>query len=107
MEACHYFYDPTEAKPEFVVHFEGADEAHTKRAQKVIAHLETLEPDELLEESVLFFKWLVLHRLSPEFQPYTEALLGFSFCVLQMKLLTLTLVGFSGEVVLQVWVTKS
>ena len=39
VEACHYFYDPTEAKPEFVVHFEGADEAHTKRAQKVIAHL--------------------------------------------------------------------
>ena len=77
MQACHHFYDPTEAEPQFVVCFEGADEAHTKRAEKVIAHLKSLDVDVLAEQSVLFFKWIVLHRLSPEFQPYTEALLGF------------------------------
>ena len=77
MQACHHFYDPTEAEPQFVVCFEGGDEAHTKHAEKVIAHLESLDVDVLAEQSVLFFKWIVLHRLSPEFQPYTEALLGF------------------------------
>ena len=77
MQACHHFYDPTEAEPQFVVYFEGADEAHKQRAEKVIAHLKSLDVDVLAEQSVLFFKWIVLHRLSPEFQPYTEALLGF------------------------------
>ena len=78
MQACHHFYDPTEAEPQFVVCFEQDERhEHKKRAGKVIAHLKSLDVDVLAEQSVLFFKWIVLHRLSPEFQPYTGALLGF------------------------------
>ena len=78
MQACRSFYDPTEANPQFIVYFD-QDEKHgqRERAVKVIAHLKTLDPEALAQESVLFFKWIVLHRLSSEFQPYTEALLDF------------------------------
>ena len=78
MEACNYFYDPTESNAQFVLYFDqDGPQEHKAHAAKVIAHLETLPQEELNEQSVLFFKWIVLHRLSPEFQPYAAALLSF------------------------------
>ena len=78
MEACHAFYDPTEANAQFIIHFDqDVKQEQRQRAAKVIAHLETLDAEALAQESVQFFKWVVLHRLSPEQQPYTEALLEF------------------------------
>ena len=64
MEACRYIYDPTRESEHFVVCFDQDErKLQGERSQKVIAHLETLGQDDLNEESVLFFKWVVLHHL--------------------------------------------
>ena len=79
MQACRYIYNPLESEEfTFIVCFDqDAEPEQEQRAAKVIAHLESLEADALADESVKFFKWLVLHRLSLEHQHYGQALLGF------------------------------
>ena len=80
MQACRYVYDPTTTprdNDKIVVYFDhDVKRLQTERARKVIAHLETLQQDDLNEESVLFFKWVVLHHLSSN-QIYAQALLNF------------------------------
>ena len=77
MEACRYIYDPTRESEHFVVCFDQDErKLQGERSQKVIAHLETLGQDDLNEESVLFFKWVVLHHLSCN-QFYAQDLLEF------------------------------
>ena len=78
MEACSYFYDPTDENAEFILYFDqDAKQDQSERAEKVIAHLESLDIEALKEESVQFFKWLVMHRLSLEHEHYCQLLLDF------------------------------
>ena len=78
MESCAYFYDPTDPDAKFILYF-GQDAKHeqSKRAAKVIAHLESLDHEDLAEESIQFFKWLVQHHLSLEHQHYCQSLLDY------------------------------
>ena len=78
MEACNYFYDPTDENARFIVYFDqDANQVQGERAEKVIAHLQSLNDEALKEESVQFFKWLVMHRLSLEHKHYCELLLDY------------------------------
>eukprot|EP01047_Picozoa_sp_COSAG01_P033355 COSAG01_NODE_2448_length_7682_cov_10.409600_13_plen_151_part_00 len=72
MQVCRYVYDPTE-RTKFVVSFE--TDYQVLRAERVIAHLRTLSNDDLHEEAIQFFKWLILHHVA-DFK-YAEALLAF------------------------------
>ena len=75
MEACSYFYDPTNENAEFILYFDQDKKQHqSDRAEKVIAHLESLDDEALKEESVQFFKWIVMHRLSLEHKHYCQLL---------------------------------
>ena len=77
MEACRYVYDPTH-QSKFVVYFDqDAKQPQQLRAQRAIEHLRTLGESEQREESIKFFKWLVLHPLSPLNQVYAAELLAF------------------------------
>ena len=81
IETCRYVYDPTTVPRDssaFVVYFEqDARAEQLLRADRVIEHFESLQTTELKEESALFFKWLVMHRLSLEHKHYCELLLDF------------------------------
>ena len=78
MEACHAFYDPTEANAQFIIHFDQDEKQEQRqRAAKVIAHLETLDAEALAQESVQFFKWVVLHHLGGCNRFYAQDLLEF------------------------------
>ena len=56
MEACSYFYDPTNPKAKFVVYFDQDGKQHQHdRAQHVIQHLDTLGKEDLASESVTSF----------------------------------------------------
>ena len=78
MESCAYFYDPTDPDAEFILYFDqDAKHEQSKRAAKVIAHLEPLSHEDLVEESIQFFKWLVQHHLSLEHQHYCQSLLDY------------------------------
>ena len=88
MESCNYFYDPTDDNAQFILYFDqdGKQEL-SDRAAKVIAHLTQLDEEALKEESVEFFKWLVVHNLSLEHERYSQLLLDFfhSKGLLKMK----------------------
>lgn len=77
MQACRYIYNPLESEEfTFIVCFDqDAEPEQEQRAAKVIAHLESLEADALADESVKFFKWLVLYRLSECNTLYAQLLL--------------------------------
>ena len=79
MESTDCFYDPTDENTEFILYFDQDEKQELgDRAGKVIAHLESLVDDEALnEESCQFFKWLVIHRPSLEYQHYCRMLLDF------------------------------
>ena len=78
MESCAYFYDPTDPDAKFILYFDqNAKQEQSKRAAKVVAHLESLSHGDLAEESIQFFKWLVQHRLSHEHQQYSQTLLNY------------------------------
>ena len=78
MESCAYFYDPTDPDAMFILYFDqNVNEEQQKRAAKVIVHLESLDHEDLVEESIQFFKWLVQHRLSLEHQHYCQSLLDY------------------------------
>ena len=47
------------------------------RSERVIAHLEQLEPELLLEESIRFFKWVVLYITTDSNLLYAERLLDY------------------------------
>ena len=78
MESCAYFYDPTDPDALFILYFDqNVNEEQQKRAAKVIVHLESLDHEDLVEESIQFFKWLVQHHLSLEHQHYCQSLLDY------------------------------
>ena len=75
---CDYFYDPTDEHSQFILYFDqDAKEELTDRAAKVIAYLESLDDEALKEQSVQFFKWLVMHHLSLEHKHYSQLLLNY------------------------------
>ena len=81
IEACRYVYDPTTEprdQTKFIIYFdENERKIQEKRAQRVIAYLDSLAEDVLKEESALFFKWLVMHHLSICNRHYAHALLQY------------------------------
>ena len=80
MEACPYVYNPAatdeEIKEPFVVSFEN-DGEQERRAQRAIAHLLSVDRDQLIDESIQFFKWIVLYHTSECNLKYAERLLEF------------------------------
>ena len=78
MESCAYFYDPTDPDAKFILYFDqDAAQEQSERSTKVIAHLESLGHEALVEESIQFFRWLVQHHLSLEHQHYCQPLLDY------------------------------
>ena len=78
MESCDYFYDPTDPDAKFILYFDqDAAQEQSERSTKVIAHLESLGHEALVEESIQFFRWLVQHHLSLEHQHYCQPLLDY------------------------------
>ena len=75
---CPRVYDPI-GTGRFIVYFDDGMNvtAQETRAGRVVAHLQSLDEDELEEQSILFFKWLVLYPLSSDNQIYAAALLAF------------------------------
>ena len=63
----------------FTVYFEPAEERgeQERNAKRVIAHLGSLSRPELVEQSIQFYKWLVLYRISTGNLLYAERLLAY------------------------------
>ena len=78
MESCAYFYDPTDPDAKFILYFDqDPTQEQSERAAKVIAHLKSLDHEDLASESIQFFRWLVQHHLSLEHQHYSQTLLDY------------------------------
>ena len=75
---CPYVYNPIESTS-FTVHFDTVDgvSEQNQRAERVITHLSALEHEALLEESIRFFKWVVLYHTTECNLLYAERLLEF------------------------------
>ena len=76
---CGYVYDPLDEHTAFTVHFEPS-EGHLEqreRASCVIAHLQKLSQEQLIEESIRFFKWIVMYDTTDANLVYAEQLLDF------------------------------
>ena len=78
MESCNYFYDPTNPNAEFIVYFDqDVNVELSKKAAKVISHLETLDDEALNEESVQFFRGgRAFYRLVTTGNRFTRGLMG-------------------------------
>jgi hypothetical protein len=78
MESCFYVYDPTDKQAKFVVYFDqDSKQMQHDHAQRVIVHLNTLSKDSLAQESIEFFKWIVLHKLGCDSTHYAQLLLDY------------------------------
>ena len=79
LTCCEYVYDPLNKHTPFTVHFEPTEgqAEQQKRASDVIAHLEGLSQEQLIEESVRFFKWIVLYHTTDSNLSYAERLLNY------------------------------
>ena len=75
---CPYVYNPIESTS-FTVHFDTVDgvSEQNQRAERVITHLSALDHEALLEESIRFFKWVVLYHTTECNLLYAERLLEF------------------------------
>ena len=75
---CPYVYNPIESTS-FTVHFDTVDGVgeQNQRAERVITHLSALDHEALLEESIRFFKWVVLYHTTECNLLYAERLLEF------------------------------
>ena len=73
---CAHIYNPLETS-RFVINFELDYTEQNQRADDVIAHLETLSTDDLIEESIKYFKWIVLHHICHSNLRYAERLLAY------------------------------
>ena len=69
-------YHPVEASPMFVVNFD-LPCTQCERATRVIDFLRTLEQDALIEESIKFFKWIVMFHIPYCHLKYATQLLEF------------------------------
>ena len=78
MTCCPYVYSPVDQIP-FTVYFEPreGEKEQTRFANRTIEHLKTLDNDDLVEQSILFFKWIVLYDISECNLLYAEMVLDF------------------------------
>ena len=58
-ERSNDIYNPLETS-KFIVNFELDFREQTLRAERVITHLSTLDQEALIDESIKFFKWIIL-----------------------------------------------
>ena len=76
---CKYVYDPVDKHTPFSVHFDTSEgkAEQGQRAKRVIAHLSRLSEEQLIEESICFFKWVVLYHTTDANLLYAEQLLDY------------------------------
>ena len=75
---CRYIYNPTPEPMRFTIHYDNeATGEQERRAAAVIAHLEQLKPEELVQESHHFYMWIVLYHISWINILYAETLLDY------------------------------
>jgi hypothetical protein len=81
MQVCTYVYNPVATKEEreqpFIVDFEQDLTEQTQRAKQVIAYLDTLDEAQIGEQSIQFFKWIVLYHTSEYNLHYAETMLTY------------------------------
>ena len=82
LSTCKYIYDPTTTPRDcakFFIHFDKDKcmEAQKQRSNRVVNHLRLLNSKQLQDESAQFFKWLILHNLSPCNREYARNVLAF------------------------------
>jgi len=79
LQATHprSIYNPLPEPMKFIVTFDGDTTEEQARATRVIAHLDTLSTELLVEESITFFKWLILYPVTDCHQCYASVLLGY------------------------------
>ena len=69
-------FNPLETS-QFIINFELDSTEQQDRAGRVIAHLKTLDETALVEESIKFFKWIILCHISLSNLKYAKLLLQF------------------------------
>ena len=76
---CNNVYDPLNDHIGFTVHFEPSEghKEQRERASRVIAYLQKLSQEQLIEESIRFFKWIVMYHTTDANLVYAEQLLDF------------------------------
>jgi len=75
-ERSNDIYNPLETS-KFIVNFELDFREQTLRAERVIAHLYTVDQEALVDESIKFFKWIILFDIALCNKRYAELLLRF------------------------------
>eukprot|EP01048_Picozoa_sp_COSAG05_P009874 COSAG05_NODE_836_length_7054_cov_22.255212_4_plen_154_part_00 len=76
VERAQEIYNPIEPS-KFIINFDLHWTEQEDRAARVIAHLKTLDHAALVEESVQFFKWIILNHITLCNLKYAELLLKF------------------------------
>ena len=67
---CKTIYNPINEPMRFKVYFDESEafgyarQEQCERARRVISHLESLDENDIVEESIRFFKWIVLYPTS-------------------------------------------
>ena len=75
---CRYIYNPTPDSMKFTIHYDSeATGEQERRAQAAIEYLEQLSTEDLVKDSHLFFKWVVLYHISWINIMYAERLLQY------------------------------
>lgn len=69
-------YNPIE-RSKFIINFDLNWSEQEDRASRVIAHLHTLDQAALVEESIKFFKWIILYHVTLSNLKYAKLLLKF------------------------------
>ena len=75
-ERSNDIYNPLETS-KFIVNFELDFREQTLRAERVITHLSTLDQEALIDESIKFFKWIILFNIALCNKRYADLLLRF------------------------------
>ena len=78
LRCCPYIYNPVATTP-FTVYFDPREEYAEQevRARGVIQHLHDLPHEELVEQSIQFYKWIVLYIITDCNIHYAERLLAY------------------------------
>ena len=77
LTCCSNIYNPVE-EALFRIHFDdGSQQDQSLRAERVMEYLRNLEPDDLVEQSIRFYKWIVLYPTTECLLLYAELLLAF------------------------------
>ena len=77
LTSCSNIYNPVE-QGLFRIHFDDdATQEQSQQAERVLEYLKGLDRDELVEQSILFYKWIVLYPTTECLLLYAEILLAF------------------------------